>query len=131
MKFRIIFSCLLSLTFIACGGLKPNVGYVCKTCDDNLVTLDGDTFRLQETITPDLLIVCDYPEWNEHSYLMQKAHTGYFYLMMESDEITSIDNTKSLVSVNGNEVYNVDTGVQYKLPCSTTNLTYLGEWNDL
>jgi len=131
MKFRIIFSCLLSLTFIACSGLKPNVGYVCKTCDDNLVTLDGDTFRLQETITPDLLIVCDYPEWKEHSYLMQKAHTGYFYLMMESDEITSIDNTKSLVSVNGNEVYNVDTGVQYKLPCSTTNLTYLGEWNDL
>ena len=59
MKFRIIFSCLLSLSFIACSGLKPNVGYVCKTCDDNLVTLDGDTFRLQETITPDLLIVCD------------------------------------------------------------------------
>ena len=61
------------LTFCACSGLKPNVGYVCKTCDDNLVTLDGDTFRLQETITPDLLIVCDYPEWKEHSYLMQKA----------------------------------------------------------
>lgn len=131
MKFRIIFSCLLSLTFIACSGLKPNVGYVCKTCDDNLVTLDGDTFRLQETITPDLLIVCDYPEWKEHPYLMQKAHTGYFYLMMESDEITSIDNTKSLVSVNGDEVYNVDTGVQYKLPCSTNGLSYLGDWKNL
>ena len=116
MKLRMIISGLILLTFCACSGLKPNVGYVCKICDDNLVTLDGDTFRLQETITPDLLIVCDYPEMKEHSYLMQKAHTGYFYMLMESDEMTSIDNTKSLVSVNGNEVYNVETGVQYKLP---------------
>lgn len=123
--------CLMAFSIFACSGLKTDVGYVCKKCNDELVTLDGDTFRLQETITPELLIVCDYPEWGGHSYLMQKAHTGYFYLIMESDEITSIDNTKSLVSVNGNEVYNVDTGVQYKLPCSTTFLTYLGEWKDL
>ena len=131
MKLRMIISGLILLAFCACSGLKPNVGYVCKICDDNLVTLDGDTFRLQETITPDLLIVCDYPEMKEHSYLMQKAHTGYFYMLMESDEMTSIDNTKSLVSVNGNEVYNVETGVQYKLPCSTTGLTYLGDWKNL
>ena len=131
MKLKVIISCLMLLTFCACSGLKSNVGYVCKTCNDNLVTLDGDTFRLQETITPDLLIVCDYPEWKGHSYLMQKAHTGYFYLKVESEEITSVDNTKTLVSVNHNEVYNVETGTQYKLPCSTTNLTYLGELNEL
>ena len=88
MKLRMIISGLILLAFCACSGLKPNVGYVCKICDDNLVTLDGDTFRLQETITPDLLIVCDYPEMKEHSYLMQKAHTGYFYMLMESDEMT-------------------------------------------
>ena len=118
-------------SFFACSGLKPDVGYVCKTCEDNLVTLDGDTFRLHESITPDLMIVCDYPECDGHSYLMQKAHTGYFYLILESDEITSIYNTESLVSVNGNEVYNVETENSYNLPCRTTSLTYLGELNNL
>lgn len=127
MKLKMLFSCLVLLTCFTCTGLKPNVGYVCKICDDNLVTLDGDTFRLQETITPDLLIVCDYPEWDGHSYLMQKSHTGYYYMTVESDEITSINNSETLVSVNGNEVYNVEEGIQYKLPCRTTYLTYLGE----
>ena len=81
MKLRMFFSSLMLFSFFACSGLKPDVGYVCKTYEDNLVTLDGDTFRLQESITPDLMIVCDYPEWKEHSYLIQKAHTGYFYMI--------------------------------------------------
>ena len=131
MKLRMFFSSLMLFSFFSCSGLKPDVGYVCKTCEDNLVTLDGDTFRLHESITPDLMIVCDYPECDGHSYLMQKAHTGYFYLILESDEITSIYNTESLVSVNGNEVYNVETENSYNLPCRTTSLTYLGELNNL
>lgn len=131
MKISMIISSLVLLAVSACSGLKPDAGYVCKICNDDFITLNGDTFRLQETITPDLLIVGEYPELDGHSYLIQKGHNGLFYMKKESDEMTSIDNSKSLVSLNRNEIYDVETGTQYKLPCITAYMSYLGEWKNL
>lgn len=65
----IIYSMIL-LTTASCNGLTPGVGIRGIVCGDNLMTLDGDTFRIQERIDDSILIVCPYPEDNDHHYLI-------------------------------------------------------------
>lgn len=131
MMNRLIAFALTLLMLSSCGGLRQNVGYYGKFCKDDLITLDGDTFRITESITPDLLIICSYPESKGKSYLLKKADTGFFYVIMEAENINSIDNTSSFVEVNENDIYDLNGQKIFSLPCNSPFLKYLGQYGKL
>ena len=100
-----ILFCLMLLTTTSCKGLKTGVGIRGILCGDDLMTLDGDTFRIQERIGDSLLIVYHYPEDNDHHYLIKQERNGFYYIQQEGNSISAIDNTQEYVCVNDKMVY--------------------------
>ena len=119
---------MILLTTASCNGLIPGVGIRGIVCGDNLMTLDGDTFRIQERIDDCLLIVYHYPEDNDHYYLIKQERNGFYYIQQEGNSISAIDNTQEYVCVNDKVVYNVKAKTSFSVPCDASYLYYLGQW---
>lgn len=123
-----ILFCLMLLTTTSCKGLKTGVGIRGILCGDDLMTLDGDTFRIQERIGDSLLIVYHYPEDNDHHYLIKQERNGFYYIQQEGNSISAIDNTQEYVCVNDKMVYNWKDRTSFSVPCDASYLYFLGQW---
>lgn len=124
-----ILFCLMLLTTTSCKGLKTGVGIRGILCGDDLMTLDGDTFRIQERIGDSLLIVYHYPEDNDPNYLIKQGRNGFYYIQQEGNSISTIDNTQEYVCVDDKVVYNVKAKTSFSVPCDASYLYYLGQCN--
>lgn len=125
---NLIICSMILLMIASCNGLTPGVGIRGIVCGDNLMTLDGDTFRIQERIDDNLLIVYHYPEDNDHHYLIKQERNGFYYIQQESNTISTIDNTQEYVCVDDKIVYNLKTKTSFSVPCDASYLYYLGQW---
>lgn len=117
---------MILLTTASCNGLTPGVGIRGIVCGDNMMTLDGDTFRIQERIDDSLLIVCHYPEDNDLHYLIKQERNGFYYIQQEGKSISAIDNTQEYVCIDGKRVYNLKDKTSFSVPCDASYLYYLG-----
>lgn len=117
----IICSMILLVT-VSCNGLTAGVGIRGIVCGDNLMTLDGDTFRIQERIGDSFLIVCYYPEDNDHNYLIKQERNGFYYIQQEDNSISAIDNTQEYVCVDDKIVYNLKDKTLFSVPCDASYL---------
>lgn len=75
-------SVLLLLTLLvtfSCNNLKKGVGLRGVFLEDDLMTLDGDTFNVGEKIGDSLLVIWDYPDKYEPNYLIRKKRNGFYY----------------------------------------------------
>ena len=124
-----ILSCLMLLTTTSCTGLKTGVGIRGILCGDDLMTLDGDTFRIQERIDDGFLIVCPHSE-EESCYLIKQEKNGFYYVQQKGYAISSIENTQSYVCVDNKMVYNLKDKTSFLLSCDASYLYYLGQWKD-
>lgn len=124
-----ILFCLMLLTTTSCKGLKTDVGIRGILCGDDLMTLDGDIFRIQERICDSFLIVCPHSE-EESCYLIKQEKNGFYYVQQKGIAISSIENTQSYVCVDNKMVYNLKSKTLFSLPCDASYLYYLGQWND-
>lgn len=115
----------------SCGGLRTGVGIRGIMCKDNLMTLDGDTFRIQERIGDSLLIVCPHTEDYESSYLIKQEGNGFYYVLQKGHQIYSIINTRDFIGLDDNVVYSHRSKESFTLPCDVSYLYYLGQWNGL
>lgn len=127
---KLIICSMILLTTASCNGLTSGVGIRGIACHDNLMTLDGDTFRVQERIDDSFLIVCHYPEDNDLSYLIKQERNGFYYIQQEGKSISAIDNTQEYVCVDGKRVYNLKDKTSFSVPCDASYLYYLGQWNE-
>lgn len=113
---------MILLATVSCNGLTAGVGIRGIVCGDNLMTLDGDTFRIQERIGDSLLIVCYYPEDNDHNYLIKQERNGFYYIQQEDNSISAIDNTQEYVCVDDKIVYNLKDKTLFSVPCDASYL---------
>lgn len=125
-------SVLLFLTLLvtfSCNNLKKGVGLRGVFLEDDLMTLDGDTFNVGEKIGDSLLVIWDYPDKYEPNYLIRKKRNGFYYFQQKARSISSIDNTLRFVSMNGNEVYDTEKDSSFTILCdgSSCYLLYLGQ----
>lgn len=125
---ELIICSMILLTTASCNGLTAGVGIRGIVCDNDLMTLDGDTFRVQERIGDSLLIVGNYPEDNDHHYLIKKERNGFYYIQQEGNTISTIGNTQEYVCVDDKIVYNLKGKASFSLPCSASYLYYLGQY---
>lgn len=126
---NLIICSMILLTTASCNGLTTGVGIRGIVCDNDLMTLDGDTFRIQERIDDSLLIVCHYPEDNDHHYLIKQERNGFYYIQQEGNSISAIDNTQEYVCVDGKIVYNWKDKTSFSVACDASYLYYLGQRN--
>lgn len=126
---NLIICSMILLMIASCNGLTTGVGIRGIVCGDNMMTLDGDTFRIQERIDDSLLIVCHYPEDNDRNYLIKQKRNGFYYIQQEGNSISAIDNTQEYVCVDDKIVYNWKTKASLSVPCDASFLYYLGQWN--
>ena len=124
-----ILSCLMLLTTTSCKGLKTEVGIRGILCGDDLMTLDGDTFKIQGRICDSLLIVCPHSD-EEPCYLIKQEKNGFYYVQQKGIAISSIENTQSYVCVDNKMAYNLKDKTSFPLPCDASYLYYLGQWRD-
>lgn len=115
----------------SCGGPKKGTSYIGKLCEDGLMTLDSDTFRVMQNVGSELFILSEYPDNNDHEYLVRKAKNGYYYVELEAKDISFIRNTSEFVSVSGKGAYNINQKKMLPLPLQSYYLEYLGQWKDL
>lgn len=126
---NLIICSMILLTTASCNGLTTGVGIRGIVCDNDLTTLDGDTFRIQERIDDSLLIVCHYPEDNDRNYLIKQGRNGFYYIQQEGNIISTIDNTQEYVCVDDKTVYNWKDKTSFSVPCDASYLYYLGQCN--
>lgn len=123
---NLIICSMILLMIASCNGLTSGVGIRGIVCGDNLMTLDGDTFKVQERIGDSLLIVYHYPKDNDHHYLIKQERNGFYYIQQEGNTISTIDNTQEYVCVDGKRVYNLKAKTSFSVPCDASYLYYLG-----
>jgi len=119
---------MMLLTANSCKGLKIGVGIRGIQCGNDLMTLDGDTFKIQERIDDSLLIVWHYPEDNWPCYLIKQEKNGFYYVQQQGNTIYTIDNTQKYVCVDDKIVYDLKDKTSFSLPCDASYLYYLGQW---
>lgn len=125
---------LIAMTFlmlVSCKGLRSGIGLRGIILDDNMMTLDGDTFRISETIGDSLLIV-----WYDHAentpfYLIEQKHNGFYYVQQEARYISAIENTSKFVCIDNRTIYDHHDRTSFTIPCNASHLYYLGEWRGL
>lgn len=125
---RLIICSMVLLMVTSCNGLTAGVGIRGIVCGEDLMTLDGDTFRVQERIGDSLLIVYHYPQDNDRYYLIKQERNGFYYIQQEGNTISAIDNTQEYVCVDDKMVYNLKDKTSFSLPCDASYLYYLGQW---
>lgn len=126
---KLIICSMILLTTASCNGLTAGVGIRGIVCGEDLMTLDGDTFRIQERIDDSLLIVCHHPEEdNGRHYLIKREKNGFYYIQQEGNTISAIDNTQEFVCVDDKIVYNIKAETSFSVPCDGSYLYYLGQW---
>lgn len=127
---NLIICSMILLMIASCNGLTSGVGIRGIVCGDNFMTLDGDTFKVQERIGDSLLIVYHYPKDNDHHYLIKQERNGFYYIQQEGNTISTIDNTQEYVCVDGKRVYSLKAKTSFSVPCDASYLYYLGQWNE-
>lgn len=113
---------------ISCKGLRTGVGIRGIMCKSDLMTLDGDTFRIQERIGDSFLIVGHYPEDNGPCYLIKQEQTGFYYVQQKGNTIFAIDNTQNYVCIDDKIVYDLKAKTSFSVPYAASYLYYLGQW---
>ena len=124
-------SVLLYLTLlvtVSCNNLKRGVGLRGVFLEDNLMTLDGDTFNVGEKIGDSLWVIRSYPDKYELNYLIKKERNGFYYLQQKARSISSIENTLRFVCLNSNDIYDTEKDSSFTIPCDGSfYLLYLGQ----
>lgn len=123
--------CLTLLVMASCNELKGGVGLRGVFLEDNLMTLDGDTFRISERIGDSLLIIRDYPVGYEPNYLVRLKRNGFYYVQRKAQSISSIENTSRFVCLDGKTVYDIEKESSFTFPCEGPYLLYLGQRDGL
>lgn len=123
--------CLTLLVTASCNELEGGVGLRGVFLEDNLMTLDGDTFRISERIGDSLLVICDYPVGYEPNYLIRLKRNGFYYVQRKAQSISSIENTARFVCLDGKTVYDIEKESSFNLPCEGFYLLYLGQRDGL
>ena len=131
---KLLFIFLMLAVLTGCHGLRMGVGLKGEFIDEDTLVLDGDTFTIQERIGDSLFIVWNYEHSDEKTpyYLLKYERNGFYYPQIGATSITSIDNTVNYVSIDDNDVYDIeDRKILFSSPCSASGLYYLGQWKNL
>ena len=131
---KLLFIFLMLAVLTGCHGLRMGVGLKGEVIDEDTLVLDGDTFTIQERIGDSLFIVWNYEHSDEKTpcYLLKYERNGFYYPQIGATNITSIDNTVNYVSIDDNDVYDIeDRKILFSSPCCASGLYYLGRWNGL
>ena len=126
---KLIICSMILLMITSCNELTSGVGIKGIVCGNNLITLDSDTFKVQERIGDSFLIVAHYPKDNDHHYLIKQERNGFYYIQQEGNTISTIDNTQEYVCVDDKIVYNLKDKTSFSVPCDASYLYYLGQCN--
>ena len=131
---KLLFIFLMLAVLTGCHGLRMGVGLKGEVIDEDTLVLDGDTFTIQERIGDSLFIVWNYEHSDEKTpcYLLKYERNGFYYPQIGATSITSIDNTINYVSIDDNDVYDIeDRKILFSSPCCASGLYYLGRWKGL
>lgn len=133
-RFDYIFFSMAVMLFASCSTMKQGVGLRGIVVDDDRITLDGDTFEIQERIGDSLLIVSK-ERFTEGvpDYLMKIESNGFYYIKTKADNISSIDNTKKFVVFGNRDVYDISKNrTLFRTACDIScGLSYLGTFDNI
>lgn len=113
-KGKIISICVfvaIMTSVISCTGLKQGVRMRGSILDNDKMVLDEDTFDIVEQMNDSMLIVSERSEKRaQYSYLINKKSNGFYYMLIKARSIYPIENTKDLVLLDDDEVYDINKG---------------------
>ena len=124
---------ILLSVMTGCHGLKMGVGLRGEMLDDDMMTLDGDTFVIRGRIGGKMFIVHHYkhPDDTEPYYLLRQGHNGFYYPQIKATDMFYIDNTADFISIDGRDVYDIkNERTLFTSPCQVEGLNYIGKWKD-
>lgn len=119
---------MLLMTVTSCREVKSEVGKRGIMCSSGLMTLDGDTFEIQDRIGDSLLIVRRHSKRDDSSLLIKKENNGRYYVQVKGNSINEIENTQEYVCVDYARVYNLKNKTSFSVSCDASFLYYLGQW---
>lgn len=130
-RINIVLLCMGLLIAVSCKGLKVGVGLKGAMAGDDLMTLDGDTFRISERIGDSLVVIWNYPEEGESCYLIKLERDGLYYMQKKAQSIYSIENTSRFICLDEKVIYDSAKKSSFPVSCEASGLYYLGQWKDL
>lgn len=130
---RLMFAIIALAVLMSCHGLKMDVGLRGEMLDDNMMTLDGDTFAVHGRIGDDMLMVydCKHPDDDRPYYLLKQERNGFYYPRISATAMSSIGNTADFVCIDERDVYDIShKTILFKSPCEVSDFSYIGKWKD-
>lgn len=131
---RLLMSAVFAMSVLAgCHGLKMGVGLRGEMIDDNMMTLDGDTFVIHGQLGENMLIVYDYkhPDDDRPYYLLKQECNGFYYPQISANDMSSIDNTAEYICIDDRDVYDINhKKMLFKSSCDVLNFSYIGKWKN-
>lgn len=125
---------VIAILFISCSNMKQGVGLRGIVVDDERITLDGDTFEIQERIGDSLLIVSK-ERFTESvpDYLLKIERNGFYYIQAKADDISAIEGTEKFVVLDNGQVYDlINHQVLFRTACDySEGLSYLGTFDNI
>lgn len=125
---------VLAIMCASCSSMRQGVGLRGTVVDDELITLDGDTFVIMDHIGDSLLIVSKerFAE-GVTDYLVKIGTDGLYYIQTKAEGIYTIDSTINFVRLNNGDVYDVNKRkALYRTAFDPlAGLAYLGSFDNI